>query len=232
MAGFATEKLPVRCRLPHELIELFLVRIEVAGSAGERGPVIKRGRTGTRFGGGLVAIVAGDRQVTSRQRKTRCFVPGNAECGRLHSLQGVAALTAIEIRRGGELPPMFIAVAVRAVLELHLVQRVFDVALRNVALRAPQRSMLALQRIGRRGVLLQSELCRLEAFNAVAGFTRPSIQPLGELSPMRIGAMAIHALLKCQRLLEISSGVALHTLDFNMLAEKRVFGFGMIKVLT
>ena len=43
--------------------------------------------------------------------------------------------------------------------------------------------------------------------------------------------MTIHALLKYQGLFEISSGVALHTLDFRMSAEKRIFGFGVVKIL-
>ena len=154
MAGFATEKLPVRSLLPHELIELLFVRVEVAGCASQRRPVIKRSRAGPQVVGDPVAIVAGDRQVTSRQRKSRRRMPGKAECRRLHSLHGVATLASVEIGRGGELPRMLIAVAVCAVLELHLVKRVFDIALRNVALRALQRGMLALQRIRRRGVLL------------------------------------------------------------------------------
>jgi hypothetical protein len=94
-------------------------------------------------------------------------VPAQAECGWQKSLQIVAMLAAIEVWSGGKLPGMLIAVAVRAVLEFHLVDPVF--AFRNVTLCTVQRGMLALQWIRGRRVLLWPELGWFEAIDGVAG---------------------------------------------------------------
>ena len=78
----------------------------------------------------------------------------------------MAILAAIEVGRSSELPGVLVAVAVRAALKLHLVERVSSS--RKMTLRTPQRGMLALQWILGRRVFLQPELRRLEAIDAVA----------------------------------------------------------------
>ena len=74
------------------------------------------------------------------------------ECGWQKPLQVVAMLTAIEVWCYGELPCMYIVVAVRATLELHPIKRAL--ALGNVTLPTLQRGMLALQWICGRRVFL------------------------------------------------------------------------------
>ena len=129
--------------------------------------------------------------------------------------------------RSGELPDMLITVAVGAVLKFHLVKRLL--ASRKVTLRTLQGGMLAFERIRGRRVFLQAELSRSETIDAVAGCTLAPAGTLGELSPVRIGLVTVRALLKCQRLLEISPGVALHAIHFGVFAEQRKFRTGMVK---
>lgn len=61
---------------------------------------------------------------------------------------------------------MFVGVTIRAVTKLHRIDRGF--ALRNMALRALERGMFALQRVGGRSVLFQSESRGLKAVGGVA----------------------------------------------------------------
>jgi hypothetical protein len=64
----------------------------------------------------------------------------------------------------------------------------------------------------------------------VAGGALAAIIAFRELSFVLI-AVAIHALLKCQRLFEISFAVAGDTVHLLVFPEQWVFGFGMIKTL-
>ena len=59
--------------------------------------------------------------------------------------------------------------------------------------------------------------------------TLPAIRTLGELAFMRIGPVAIHALLECERLFEISVGVALSAIHAHVLALQRELGLRMVK---
>jgi hypothetical protein len=99
-----------------------------------------------------MTIAARYRDVTSTQTKWRLIVPAQAERRWQKALQTMAALAGVEVWRAGKLAGMLIAVAIRAALKLDLEQRVF--ALRNMALAALQRGVLALQRVGCGRVLL------------------------------------------------------------------------------
>lgn len=127
----------------------------------------------------------------------------------------------------GELPDMLITVAVGAVLKFHLVERLF--ASRKVTLRTRQRGMLAFEWIQGRRVFLKAEPGRFKTIDAVAGRALDPARTLGELSSVRIGLVTVGALLKCQRLREISFGVALHTVHLGVFAEQRKFRPGMVK---
>jgi hypothetical protein len=114
-----------------------------------------------------VAIAARNCYVASAESKRSFVVPAQAECGGQKLLQGVAILAAIEMGRDGELPGMFIGVAVGATLKFHLVKRFF--AFRKVTLPALQRGMFALQGIRGLRVFLEPKLRRFKTIDAVAG---------------------------------------------------------------
>jgi hypothetical protein len=215
-------------RRPHERVQLSSVRIGVAGGAGKVLPVIHRSRLGLESSQGM-AIAAGHCHMAAGEGKARFLVAGQAECRRHQSLHRVAIVAAIEVRSAPKLPGMFIAMAISTAGELHLEHGVG--APGNVALGTAHRGVLALERIRGGRVFPQAESGRLEAFDGVAGCALTPINALGELSTMRIRPVTIHAFLKPERLLEVSSQVALHAVHGSVPTEKGKLGFGVVKVL-
>src|ERR1700674_1585384 len=133
----------------------------------------------------------------------------------------------VEPGRGGELGLVLVVVAVEAASELDLVDRVF--AFGDVALRAFEFGVFAFQRILRCGVSSQIELGRLPPANVMAGSALAAVGALEELTIVGV-LVAIRALGKRQRLFEIATGVARAAVHSLVLAEQRVFGFGVIEI--
>ena len=137
-------------------------------------------------------------------------------------------LTLVQVRCGRELPLVLVLVTIQTAVELDLVQRLFS--FRDVALRAHQGGMLALQRVGSGLMLFQPELCRFETIYRVAGSARPAVQSFCKLALMVI-LVAVLALPECKRLLEIAPAMAGNTVDLLVFSEQRIAGFGVIKGL-
>jgi hypothetical protein len=227
MASHTLEGFSVYSRLLHQCFEPALVRVGVATCACEVLPVITRGGFRGEVAGRLVAIAARNCHVAPAQPKRSFVVPAQAECGRLEPLQIVAILAAIEMRRGCELASMLIGVAIGATLKLHFEDCVFTSS--EMTLRARHCGMLSLQGIRGLGVLLEPEFCRFKAVDSVAGRALTAARPLGELSAVRIGTVAIGTLLERQRLFEISSGVTTHTVHLSVLSKQRKVRLRMVK---
>lgn len=137
-------------------------------------------------------------------------------------------LTPVQPGRRSELRLMLIMMAVEAAAELDPVERVFPLG--DVALRAFQSCVLALERILRGPVGLQVELGGLPAIDVVTRFASAPIFSLQEL-PVVFVFVAIHAAGEWQRLFEVTFGVtsgALHRLMFSF---QGILRFGVIEVL-
>src|SRR5579859_5917242 len=160
----------------------------------------------------------------------RFLVPRQRKRGRLVSLQRVAPLARVQVRSPGELPIMFILVAIGAAPKLDLEERVF--AFGDMTLRTLHCEVFPFERISRGGVLFRRERRGLEAFYRVAPRALRASGPLRKLSVMRIGLVTIHALRKCNRLFEISTRVAARAIHRPMLALERVLRLPVVKVLT
>lgn len=145
MTRFATSHASVLASLLHPLLELTRVRIGVAAGAAQVLPVINNGRLGMKLGRLLVTVGTWHRHVPARKHKMCLLVLGQAKRGGFVSLKIVAAVAGIEVRRGGKLFRVTVAVAIGATLELDLEQRV--PAFGNVALRALHGRVFTLQRI-------------------------------------------------------------------------------------
>jgi len=154
---------------------------------------------------------------------------GKRKCGRLISLEIVAAIAGIEIRRRGKLAGMQIAVTVGAALELDLEQGVLP--FRDMTLGTMHRRVFSLQRVSRGGVFLAREFGRLPAVHGMTGSALAAFSALAELSAVRARLVAVHALLKNQRLLEVAAAVALQTVDTHVFAKQRKFSPGVVEAL-
>lgn len=141
----------------------------------------------------------------------------------------VAAVASVEEGRCGKLPGVAVRVAIGAALKLDPEQRVL--ALGNVALRAFHPRVSALQRICTRSVFLHREGGRLPPVQVVTGGALPAIGPFSKLPVMRIGLVAIHALRKDQRLLEVTVGMALGAIQGEMFSLQRIFCLGVVEAL-
>ena len=157
------------------------------------------------------------------------LVPRQGEGGWAESLQVMATITSVEVRRRDKLAGMLILVAIGAMLELDLEQRVF--ALGNMALIALHGGVFPFQRVSRRRVVVHRELGGLEALYRMARGALTTSGALGELPVVRIRLVTIHALLEGQRLLEVSASVALHTLYRRVLAQQGILGLRVIESL-
>ena len=124
---------------------------------------------------------------------------------------------------------MLVRVAIGTAVELNLEQRVLP--FRDVTLRAIHRRVLPLQRIRTGRVLFHRERRRLPSLDGVTGGALATARTLGELAVVRIGLVAIHALLEYQRLLEIAVGVALGAVDAGVLALERKLGLRVVEAL-
>ena len=135
----------------------------------------------------------------------------------------MAAFTPVEIRRRGELARMPVRMTICAAFKLHLKQSVF--ALWDVTLRAVETRMAALQWIRARSMFFDRERRRLPPVYRMARGALSRIRPISKLAAVRIGLVAIHALLESQRFLEIPACVALRAIDAGMFPLQRELGF-------
>src|ERR1700690_1635728 len=166
MADLTDEHRTFRFRPLHVSVKSPFMWICVTTLASQALPVVLRSWFRFEIRRLLVAVDTRNSHVTSAQTKESFVVPAQAECRWQKPLQVVAIFATVEVWGGGELPGMFVGVTIRAVTKLHRIDSGF--ALRNMALCALQRGMLALQRIGGRRVLFQSEGRGLEAAGRVA----------------------------------------------------------------
>jgi len=160
----------------------------------------------------------------------RFFVPGQRKRRRLVSLQRVAALAGVEVRRPSELSIVLVLVAIGAVRKLDLEERVL--AFGNMTLGTFDREVFPFERISGSGMIFCRKGRRLKTIHGVAGRAFRPLGPLHELPIMWIGLVAIHALRERDRLFEISTSVAERAIHRRMLALQRVLGLRVIEVPT
>jgi hypothetical protein len=212
----------------HAVFELAPMRVSVTACTAQAGPVVNHRR---RFEviRLFVAVAARDSDVSPGKDESRLLVLRHGEGGRLVAIECVAAFTSIEVRRSGKLPSMLLGVTIGATRERHLEARIG--AFRNVALRAFELGMAALERIRRRRVVLDGKRGRFPAIYCMARCAFSVVRPLHELPVVRIRFVTVHALLEGKRLFEVTAAVALNTTYILMLAKQRKACSGMIESL-
>lgn len=122
VASFAARRCSICARLLHPLRKLTLVRILVAGLAGQILPVIEddRLRCPLCVRRLFMAVATRHGHMPARQQELRFFVPHERERRRLIPLKSMAARAVVQIRSGRELSVVFVFMAVGAALERDL----------------------------------------------------------------------------------------------------------------
>src|SRR5207302_9076203 len=103
----------------HAVLELAFVRVGMATGAVQILPVIENRRLRLEFRRHFVAVGTRDRDVPSGEQEMSLLVLGKGEGGRLIGLKIVTTIAGIEVRCGGKLSLMAVAVAIGTALELH-----------------------------------------------------------------------------------------------------------------
>lgn len=228
MASLASFSGAIGTLLCHAVLELTFVNVLMATGAVQILPVVHH-RLRLKLFRFFVAVATRNRHMASGQDELRLLVLGQRKRRGFVSLDGVAFIAGVEIRRRHKLPGVLILMAVGAILEFHFEQRVL--AFRDMALGALHSGVSAHQRIRAGRVLFYTERRRLPALHGVTIGTFGSSRTFRELPIVWIGFMAVGALVEQQRFLEVSAGVTLLARHSGMLALKRILGLGVIEIL-
>lgn len=100
-----------------------------------------------------------------------------------------------------------------------------------MALRALQFCMPTQQWIRRRGVVLHREFGRLPSLDRMATCAFAVVCALSKLPVVRIRLVAVHALRKRERLLEVTASMALDAANAGMFSQQGERGFRVIECL-
>lgn len=169
------------------------------------------------------------REMRSLQRKSAFLMLRDGVRGRLESRHDVALFTLALVGSRGKLPLVHIGMAIHAFGKSDLVARRCTGG--KVAFRAGYLSVAAQKRVCGRRVRVHIEERRLPSIHVVARRAFSLVRPLGKLASVRIGCVAISAMRESDRLLEISSRVALQAVHLRMLAEQRIFRLRVVESL-
>ena len=227
MAGFASRNPPIVLVRGHLCFELPKMNIFVAGGTSQVPKMEGSGRLGLALLRG-VTIGAGHRQMRSFENKAGFQVPREGERRRRKGLRRMATLAAVRQRGCGELPGMFVLVAISAQCEVDFVP--CRRTLGNMALCASDLGVRSLERVVAGAVILHGKGRGLPAIHGVAGLALAAVFALGKLAAVRIGSVAIRAELVGNGRLQVAAVVACLAMQVSMLSEQREVSLVMIEL--
>jgi len=201
VARFASEGRAIGAFARHLLVEFTVVRILVARGAGAVVELKGKNFVGAAREANLVAIGARYGNVCAHQGVARIAMLLDGISGAVPVDNRVAILAAVLVGSPGELVIVRILVAIRAGLELNLLNRVLSPG--ELTLRAVHLAVRALQGIFRSVVLLHAEGGRFPAVDGVALGAFPLFGASIELPLVRIRGVAILAVRERNFLFEI-----------------------------
>lgn len=217
VADLAPNGAAIAAILGAQLAELAAMRFGMAGTAGTVVEVEahRGGLPSLRF----MALGALHGSMSSGQLEASGVVASDGERGVTETLNRVAIVAVVQMRRTGKLRLVRIFVAVQAGGELQPKGGGF--ASRHMALGADHAGVFALQRKRRCRVVAYREPHRLETFHGVAGAAFTFVRALRELLRMRVRLVAIRTFAECQGPLEVAAGVAFQAVQLGMFALER-----------
>lgn len=224
MASLAAESLSRSIMCRHTLRELASMHIFVAGRAVEVGEVIRRY---FRTGHGLVAVIAGHRDMASGKWEAGLLVLGECVVCRLKGRPCMALLASVPPRRARKLPLVFIGVAIHALRELDFELRIL--ARGHVALGTLHTGVREDQREPSLRVVGGGEGGWTPSLDRVTTLALSAIGAEHKLASMGIGLVAIRACIVWNRGLEVGPLVTTFAGNFKVLADQRVIGLRVIE---
>ena len=228
VARLAAERRTIRPFPRHAVVEFSLVRVLVAGGAGAVFKFEGKNFVGTARRTERVAVHASKRRVRAGQGEARVSMLGDSKRGAVEIDDRVAAFALVVIGCGGELVVMGVLVAIAARPKLYFVNCVL--ARRNVALCALHLDVFALQWIARSVVFLHSKEGRLPAIKVVAFRALAFLWASLKLALVGIRLVAIVAVRERELFLEVAVYVARHAGNLGVLADQRIFRFGVVEI--
>lgn len=166
--------------------------------------------------GSLVAFVASYRNVAADKRESRLLVSSKRERRGMIAMLCVAAVALVHVWRTGKLCLVRILMTIGTVRKLHFEIRIL--ASGGVTLGTRDIRMHASQWECSQVVLREGEFRWLKARKSVAVFALSPIRSCGELSPMRIGTVAVRTLGMRDGTPEVAALVTCQTRDIPVLA--------------
>jgi len=110
---------PVSADSLHAFLKLPLMRIVMATGAVQIAPVIDDGRLRLKLRRLFMAVGTRNGDVPSRKYEMRFLMLGYCKGGRLVAIHGMTTLASVEIRRGGKLSRVPVAMAICAAIEFN-----------------------------------------------------------------------------------------------------------------
>lgn len=227
VACLAAGKFAIGQHFLHTRFELAMVRIHVTLRAGKRFESIGSWLPAAGWNSCLVTLGAGNRHMAPRQWEARGLMLRQGEGGRHEALSCVAILALALVGSGGELPFVYVFVAILTRRLLYF-EHSLDPG-RDVALGAGHFGVFALKRVAGGCVLFDSKCGAFESLHSMATGAIAAVLSPGELATVRV-LVAIKAVGKFQRSLEVAAVMAINALYRCVLPEQRVLSLGMVKV--
>ena len=226
VASFAAKRSAVRPALRHTIFELAMVNIFMTTCTGhvfkvERNDFVRSARSAD-----FMAFGASYRDVRTGQGKLCLPMLGDSKQSAVPIRYRVAALAAIAKRLLRKLAVVGVLVAVGARSKLHFVNRVL--ACGQMTFVAIHFCVLPFQRILGSRMFLDAKERRLPPYHFVTFGALAFLRAVLELAVMNI-LMAIRAVGKLERTLEVPACMASNATHFDVGAEEGVFCLGMVE---
>lgn len=225
VAGLAAERVAAGVECAHAHRELSLVGIRVARRATQ---VVEVERIVAILSGRLVAVVAGDREVPSREHKSRLLMARQVKRGRMERALVMAALAPVEIGCAGELVPVHVPVAIYASRDLDAEDGCSTRG--RVALRALSFSMFFAQRKIGFVVVGEGELRRFESADSVARFALAAVSSGEKLPIVRVRLMAVGTSIVRYGRFKVAIAMAGFAAQLKVLAEQGILRLRVIEL--
>jgi hypothetical protein len=204
------------------------VGIVVTSGAGQVAKAKAPGRGLVAGGLRVVTLHAGDGYVRAGQSEAALLMTRNGVSGWPESPRCMAVFATVRVRSTGELTFVRIPMAVRALSELHAIDR--GLAGWDMTLGAGNFAVASIEGVARCGVRGRRERGGRPPVRRMAGGAVPTVRAAGKLSLVRVRLVAVNAVGVRDRFLEIARPVTLPARETGVLSRQDESRSGVIEL--